>query len=231
MRSFALSDLGAITHTLALVESEGQTIVVVSFAGVYRDGSAGAPDARLMRAVVAGAVTATDADGVVLDLRELTYRWGNNLLDIFIPVAPGGFRSLSYAVVVSDSCEPAVRSLLADAPLVYRDLDAAVAHAAAGAIATVEREDALETTPLVVHVRDDGPDLADGELFARVAAAVIRAGLAVEESSLVRAWSCGRLEVRVERLAPDAFAARAAGALPIAGVDGAFITLDENSDD
>jgi len=224
MRPFALAELSPIAHTLGLVERDGQTVLVVAFEGDYRDGSQGAPDARLMRAVVAGALVATRPDAIVLDLRALGYRWGNNLLDVFIPVAPGHYRSLTYALVVSDRCEAALRSLLGGDGLLFPTLDDAVAHAAAGACAIEALEDALEDSPLTLVVRDD---LSADQALQRVATVATRAGLAVEESALVRAWSCGTLAVAVERLPPDAFTARAAAVdRQLVSVDGAFAVLD-----
>lgn len=57
-------------------------VQVIAFAGEYGVGSAGNPDAAYMRAVVTSAAAAWDSVGLVLDLRELEYSWGNALMSV-----------------------------------------------------------------------------------------------------------------------------------------------------
>src|SRR5262249_10176093 len=134
------------------------------------------PDARAMNAAVAAALVVWDVDGVVLDLRNLSYVWGDGLLQVFRPTAPGGYRALAWAVVASERCR-AVRTLIGDA-LVFDDLDAAIAHAARIARERARLDERLESAPLVIAVSNDlwGPEQTE-----RAATVAARAALAADD--------------------------------------------------
>ncbi|MBK8975658.1 MAG: hypothetical protein IPM29_07010 [Planctomycetes bacterium] len=95
------------------IEDEWVTVAVVSFAGTYRPGSAGTPDAALMVAVLGASLAHCHPDAVIIDLSDLTYSWGDGLLQLFYcldrwdrPHPPG------CAVVGGRASLPALRSLL-----------------------------------------------------------------------------------------------------------------------
>ncbi len=87
-------------------------ILVASFSGVYREGSAGRLDARFIHASGQAAVIAWDPFGMILDLSDLKYRRGGDLRSIHdIGERAVGMESLPMAVVVGPGCEKGVRSL------------------------------------------------------------------------------------------------------------------------
>jgi hypothetical protein len=117
------------------VRGPSSTILVVKYTGVYRYGSDGNPDARYMCALGKAGVWAYDPAGVIHDLSDLRYQWGD-MLDLPLGVAPEcDFAPVAY--VVGPKCEEAVRTLFlglhSDQPLesigsVFRDLESAWAY-------------------------------------------------------------------------------------------------------
>ncbi|MBA4190032.1 MAG: hypothetical protein C0467_18765 [Planctomycetaceae bacterium] len=106
-------------------------ILVIKYIGVYGFGSGGNADARYMRAMVRAGIDAFEPWGVVHDLSELSYEWGDMLDQVFI--GPDVEHSV-MAVVVGPNCEEAVRTLClgerSTEPLekigwVFRDLETA----------------------------------------------------------------------------------------------------------
>jgi hypothetical protein len=100
-------------------------ILVISYNGTYPPGSAGNDDAQYMRAMAKAGVVAFEASGVIHDLSELTYEWGDRLDSAFIGPednadgsellgAVFGSPPLAgeAAVVIGPQCEEAVRTLL-----------------------------------------------------------------------------------------------------------------------
>jgi hypothetical protein len=201
----SLRDLSALEHSLDLHDR----ILIVSFRGEYRWGSQGNPDAQYMRAVIAGALVAWHCNGVVLDLRELTYQWGNSLLHVF-EQRP----SLSWSVVVSERCA-AARTLMNGA-LLFESLEPALASLKIATAQARAREDRLEDAPLVVAVEAHREDACQRALECGV-----RAALAIEEDRRVYPWSGGRLRVRLDRVAKLPEADR------VAAVEGAIAYFEE----
>lgn len=74
-----LSDL-KYDFTLWADQSQLPEILVVSFHGLYDHGSLGNGDGRLMAAIVSAGVVAWQPSGLVLDLRDLDYEFGNTIL-------------------------------------------------------------------------------------------------------------------------------------------------------
>ena len=109
-------------------------ILVIKYIGTYGWGSGGNDDARYMRAMATAAIDAFRPWGVVHDLSELSYEWGDMLEQVFIgPV----FEPSPTGIVVGPECEEAVRTLLlgvnSQEPIekagnVFRSLDAAWAY-------------------------------------------------------------------------------------------------------
>jgi hypothetical protein len=110
-------------------------ILVVKYVGTYRPGSLGNDDARFMYAMAMAGVAAFEPWGVVHDLSELKYTWGDQLDTVFTAGPQNGPESaVPVAVVVGPRCEQAVRTLLlgvkSQEPLesvgfVFRDLESA----------------------------------------------------------------------------------------------------------
>jgi hypothetical protein len=79
-----LDDISAIRAEISRAIPDGETsVLTLAFRGVYRDGSAGNPDARYMAAIATQAVYAWEPRAVVYDLRTLEYRWGDGILQLF----------------------------------------------------------------------------------------------------------------------------------------------------
>lgn len=209
MMTATLASLSSLTHHLALAERGEQRLLVAAFAGEYRTGSLGTPDATFMTAILAGALAAWSVDGVVLDLRELSYVWGDGLLSVFRP-PERGLVPLSWSVVASSRCAPALRSLFGGGDLIFDELDAAIDHAAHRAAELSKRDAVLESAWLVILVADDVPA---AEVADRAAAVATRAGLAVEENGDMRCWSSGYLRTRVDIGPRRTLSARHAGAI------------------
>jgi hypothetical protein len=102
-------------------------ILVIRYTGKYPPGSAGNDDAHYMRAMAKAGVAAFEPWGVIHDLSELIYEWGDRLEIAFVGPeddANGGellgavFGTSNpplagqAAVVVDPQCEDAVRTLL-----------------------------------------------------------------------------------------------------------------------
>ena len=101
-------------------------ILVITYSGIYPHGSAGNADAQFLYAMAKAAVAAFEPWGVIHDLTELSYEWGD-MLEMVLTVGPDrelpptvesvfGSRSGSgrspVAVVVGPDGEEAVRTLL-----------------------------------------------------------------------------------------------------------------------
>lgn len=102
-------------------------ILVIRYAGTYPIGSAGNDDAQYMKAMAKAGVAAFEPWGVIHDLSELTYEWGDRLEIAFVGPEDdvkasellGAIFGTDYpplagqaAVVVGPQCEEAVRTLL-----------------------------------------------------------------------------------------------------------------------
>lgn len=130
-----LAGSGAVSIRYFLTPSEKRPyleVLVVRYSGEYPCGSAGNADARYMHAMAKAAVAAFEPWGVIHDLSDLRYEWGD-LLEMVFSVGPEVEPS-PVAVVVGPSCEEAVRTLChginSDEPLdalgwVFRDLQSA----------------------------------------------------------------------------------------------------------
>jgi hypothetical protein len=132
-----LSELSKLeSHVYGVFEGVQDTHVqIVAFSGEYRVGSAGNPDAAYMRAVVTSAAAAWDSVGVVFDLRDLDYSWGNALVSV---VQAGELlhdgddeHPFPVRLVVSSKCRAGLESLFAamgdgEGAWMYETIDDAV---------------------------------------------------------------------------------------------------------
>jgi hypothetical protein len=107
------SDASPINFSFSYKERERgvaySNVLVASFDGEYRPGSAGAPDAMLIRGITQAAVTVWSPAGLVLDLRKLHYEWGDEMDMLLGP--PDGLE-IPTAVVGSELCLPAIATLM-----------------------------------------------------------------------------------------------------------------------
>lgn len=100
--------------------ASGRSVLVIRFSGTYRVGCQGNPDAAFMTAMGKAGLEAFDATGLLLDLSELDYRWGD-MLDLVLALGddpPGplarlfGERPRPRAVLVGPRCRVAIGTLL-----------------------------------------------------------------------------------------------------------------------
>ena len=110
------------------------TILVVKYDGEYGIGSGGNDDARYMLAMATLAIETFRPWGVVHDLTDLSYQWGDMLEEVFIGPR---YEPQPTAIVVGPKCEKALRTLLLGLDSkesidavgnVFRDLNAAWAN-------------------------------------------------------------------------------------------------------
>lgn len=123
LREVRLAELSSLESEVLVPEHEPRAtpeFLLVRFRGAYRSGSQGRPDATYISAVVRMALAAWFAPGLIIDLRELQYEWGDEMGWIFGLGAwhAGAQIRAPVAIVVGDGCRDALSSLNADA---YRE--------------------------------------------------------------------------------------------------------------
>ena len=121
-------------------------VLVVSYTGTYRFGSAGNPDAQYMCAMARAGISAFDPWAVVHDLWGLSYDWGDRLEEAMY-VAPEHDPDAYVASVIGPACEAGVRSLMGigQDPLperlgIFRTLNDALADCERAAVACWARQ-------------------------------------------------------------------------------------------
>jgi hypothetical protein len=81
------------------------SIIHVAFAGDYRDGASGAPDAYYIAGLMEIAKNAWGASALIVDLRELRYDWGDDMALVLEPPTEVA------AILVGPKCERAISTL------------------------------------------------------------------------------------------------------------------------
>jgi len=81
------------------------SVIHLAFAGNYRSGSGGAPDAHYIEGMIRTVYEIWRPSAIILDLRELTYEWGDEMDLVLQPPTD------ISAIVVSPKCEPAISTL------------------------------------------------------------------------------------------------------------------------
>jgi hypothetical protein len=109
-------------------------ILIAKFAGDYRSGHHGAPDARFIRGITQTALGLWWPEALVLDLRELSYTWGDDMEEV---LATRGEIKVPFAIVGSALCLPAIGTLIhginstkpaTDAAHIFDNMDAALEY-------------------------------------------------------------------------------------------------------
>ncbi|MHA4847652.1 hypothetical protein ACX0G7_26030 [Flavitalea antarctica] len=80
--------------------------LIISFHGRYRDGSAGSPDAGLIKGVNRTGVAVFRPFSVIVDFTDLEYNWDDDLDLSFEETAPA-----TTLVIVGEKCRSAMSSL------------------------------------------------------------------------------------------------------------------------
>ncbi|MBO9658124.1 MAG: hypothetical protein J7527_04800 [Chitinophagaceae bacterium] len=106
-------------------------ILLIRFSGKYRYGSAGSDDALLIDGVIKMGMTLFDPNALIIDLREMSYEWGDNLDLSF------GSSAVKTTVVVGVKCRKAMSTLaygleskqdIVDNDFFFDDLEAAISN-------------------------------------------------------------------------------------------------------
>lgn len=63
--------------------AENIDVLITSFKGIYPDGSLGKNHATYISKKVIAGLIEFDPEVIILDFRELTYKWGNSILSVF----------------------------------------------------------------------------------------------------------------------------------------------------
>lgn len=85
-------------------------ILVVKYIGVFGWGSGGRGDGTFMGAMARAGIHALKPDGIIHDLSELSYEWGDDLSGV-MHIGSEKKSKDARAVVVGPKCEDAVRTL------------------------------------------------------------------------------------------------------------------------
>ncbi len=108
-----LSEIKYEVHIGKSSEVNYLEIMVLKFMGVYGFGSTGNSDAIFMRAIGEAVLEAWEPGGLIIDLSELSYEWGDQLEYVF-GMGSYKYRDMPFpiALIVGDKSEEAIRTLL-----------------------------------------------------------------------------------------------------------------------
>lgn len=111
-----LEELSKINYEVHIGKSNEVSyikIMILKFIGVYGFGSTGNSDAIFMRAIGEAVLEAWNPGGLIIDLSELSYEWGDQLEDIFY-IGSYKYRDKPFpiALIVGDHSEEAIRTLI-----------------------------------------------------------------------------------------------------------------------
>ena len=135
LKEETLTGTGAVSMRYYVVPSDKKPylhFLVVRYAGKYPYGSAGNRDANYMHAMATAAVVYFEPWGVIHDLLELEYEWGDALREV-LSVGPE-IQPAGIALVLGPKSEEAVRTLclgidsaktIEAIPGAFRDLESA----------------------------------------------------------------------------------------------------------
>ena len=88
-------------------------ILIVKYSGQYPDGSSGNTDARYMFAMGNAALQAYEPSGVIIDMSDLHYEWGD-MLEMVFGIGSDQYVDAEFpmAAVVGPRCREAIRTLI-----------------------------------------------------------------------------------------------------------------------
>lgn len=131
-QTVVLTQLSTISYTYSLsapLDTTTSPILLIHFSGVYRSGSSGNDDGTYMAAVAAAGIEAWGPKNLIFDLRELEYKTGDRLQNIFLlgrnklcsldSVLAGlasevTIQDIPIFVITSNTCEAGIKSLIYD---------------------------------------------------------------------------------------------------------------------
>lgn len=112
-KQMKLEDLSKVKYEVHIGNSNYRKIMIIKFIGSYGDGSRGDSDAIYMSAMGKAALEAWRPRGVIIDLSELDYQWGDELDRVF-DIGSGQYSGAPFptAVLVGKNSEEAIRTLI-----------------------------------------------------------------------------------------------------------------------
>ncbi len=110
------TDLSKLTYRIFTLERKvvhTVRVTVMEWDGVFGDGSRGNDDGVFMRVTTLAALSAWHAHGIVFDLRNLHYVWGDKIWEMYgCGIDPSGAEDLTRATVVSGKCMPGFKTCM-----------------------------------------------------------------------------------------------------------------------
>jgi hypothetical protein len=116
-----LSNRSNIRHSLRCLargERPALSIVHLAFSGTFRDGPAGDPDGLYVHGIIGIAHAIWHPSGMILDLTELTYNWGDGMIDLLEPPSNNPF-----VLIVGPQCKQGISQLCYGFPATRTVLD------------------------------------------------------------------------------------------------------------
>lgn len=123
-------DLSNLTYRIFTLERKivhTVRVTVIQWNGVFADGSSGNDDGVFMRVITLAALSAWHAHGIVFDLRNLHYVWGDKIWEMYgFGINPSGAEDLPRASVISDKCMPGFKTCMSMIEPAFGTLDEAI---------------------------------------------------------------------------------------------------------
>ncbi|HKE55170.1 MAG TPA: hypothetical protein VKB46_00655 [Pyrinomonadaceae bacterium] len=112
------SDTSRLTYRMFIYDTapdrgkfSGDSYLLIEFVGTHGIGSEGNGDSLFMETIINSALNVWFVQGLVLDLSELSYEWGDSLADVPLVGKQMFGNRFPTAVVASEKCRPALESL------------------------------------------------------------------------------------------------------------------------
>jgi hypothetical protein len=125
-----LSDLSKLTYRIFAIERKlvrTVHVTVLEWNGVFGDGSRGNDDGVFMRVTTLAVLSAWHTYGIVFDLRNLNYVWGDKIWEMYgRGIDPSGVEDLPYSTVVSDKCMAGFKTCMSIIEPAFDTLDEAI---------------------------------------------------------------------------------------------------------
>lgn len=116
LKKYNLEDLSEIKIDIYMEETstynESNTMII-KYSGEYGLGSSGDSDAIYMCAMGKAALSAWNPSGVIIDLSDLSYKWGD-MIEMVFDIGSEQYIDSEFprAVIVGSKCEEAIRTLI-----------------------------------------------------------------------------------------------------------------------
>jgi hypothetical protein len=118
LKRVSFADLSALRHETSISNAPSTRtpeFLVIAYHGVYQPGSAGHGDALYIVATASAARKAWYSSATILDFRDLTYTWGDEMQWVTSITWDRIFRRHApFAIVIGDKCRSALQFLLRD---------------------------------------------------------------------------------------------------------------------